>query len=432
MSIQTRHIGPGLFILLVSLVGGWTVGDEPSAGTFHRAAILQRFDADQNGELSASERGALRAAYGAIDVPLLPSPPLEYTRLQLPQHFEEAHLRELDNTPADNPTTNQGAALGRVLFYDRQLSRNQTIACASCHKREAGFSDPKQFSVGFAGGHTKRNSMNIANLRYTNLKGRVPGFFWDERAATLEDQVLMPIQDAVEMGMKLGELEEKLRTLPYYPPLFQAAFGSSDVTRGGISKALAQFLRAMTSTTSRFDQLAAEATDLFEDFAGLTAQENEGKRLFMEGVGGIAEFACAMCHVPPTFNMPAAMNIGLTMNYKDPGLGALGRPSNDPFTPSNDGKFRAPSLRNITLTAPYMHAGQFKTLEEVVKHYSAGVRPHRNLGLAFEPPSDGAETSGFRFTSDEIPALVAFLKTLTDTKFLQDERFADPFVREEK
>ena len=399
---------------------------------FRQAALVERFDADRDGTLSQGEFAAMRSAFGGIDIPMLPSQLLNYTRHQWPGHFEEAHLRELDNTPPANPLTDQGAELGRVLFYDRHLSRNNSIACASCHLQDAGFSDPERFSRGFAGGHTKRNSMSIANLRYTNLKGRVPGFFWDERAATLEDQVLMPIQDSVEMGMELGDLEKKLQAVPYYPPLFQATFGSSDVTRDRISRALAQFLRAMTSTSSRFDRAAENAKDLFEDFAGLTVQENHGKRLFVEGVGGIAEFACAMCHVPPTFNMAASMNIGLDMQYKDSGLGALKRSSNDPFTPSNDGKFRAPSLRNAALTAPYMHNGRFKTLEEVVKHYSEGVHPHKNLGLAFQPPAEGTSTSGFHLTAEESAALVAFLKTLTDEDFLHDERFSDPFVRKKQ
>jgi cytochrome c peroxidase len=366
---------------------------------------------------------------GRADVPALPDEPFDYASVTMPTYIRRAEIAEADNTPADNPITNHGATLGRVLFYDRQLSRNNSTACASCHDRQAGFSDPRRFSQGFAGGHTKRNSMGLANLRFTNLQNRRPGFFWDERAATLEAQVLMPIQDEVEMGMKLDELERKLAGLPYYPPLFKAAFGTSDVSRDRIAKALAQFLRAMVSFNSKFDQGAAAASDLSADFENFSGLENQGKSLFVKGPGGTAEFACVMCHVPPTFNMPASANIGLDLVYKDKGLGALGRPSNDDFTPTNDGKFKASSLRNIALTAPYMHDGRFQTLERVVEHYSTGVHPHKNLGLAFEIRPGDRPTSGFHFSKEESAALVAFLKTLTDRSIISDPRFSDPFVR---
>ena len=205
----------------------------------------------------------------------------------------------------------------------------------------------------------------------------------------------------------------------------------------------------MVSLDSRYDRAAARKDD---DIA-LTRLEQQGETLFVEGVGGIAEFACAMCHVPPTFNMPKAQNIGLdltgiksTRKTKaakdrknatggkplDRGLGELGRPSNDPFTPSNDGKFKAPSLRNVALTAPYMHDGRFKTLEQVIAHYSGKVRPHPNLGLAFEDNSSDKRESGFQFNKTQQQALVAFLKTLTDKSFVADAKFSDPFIRSRK
>jgi cytochrome c peroxidase len=272
--------------------------------------------------------------------------------------------------------------------------------------------------------------MGLANLRYTNLKGAQPGFFWDERAATLEAQVLMPIQDRIEMGMELGELEAKLQKLPYYPPFFAAAFGSPEVTSDRIAKAVAQFLRSMVALNAKFDRAADAAGGNYSAaFERFTEQENLGKSLFIDGIGGVAEMGCAHCHIPPTFGMPTAFNNGLDLKSKDQGLGALGRPSNDPFTPSNDGKFKAPSLRNIALTAPYMHDGRFKTLDEVVEHYSRGVHPHENLGLAFgEQPGKGA-TWGFQLTGEQKAALVAFMKTLTDESLISDAKFSDPFVR---
>jgi cytochrome c peroxidase len=393
--------------------------------TFHRQTLLKRFDSNQDQRLNDRERRALRRAFGGIDVPMLSSTLFSYMAVRLPSYLKEGQLDELDNTPADNPISDHGATLGRVLFYDRQLSRNNTVACGSCHLQRTGFADPRRVSEGFAGGQTTRNAMSLANLRYSNILGHRPGFFWDERAATLEAQVLMPIQDKLEMGMTLPGLEERLSAIPYYPPLFAAAFGSSQVTSDRVAKSVAQFMRSMVSMNSKFDRASATREDFSE-------QEKLGRSLFLNGADGIAEHGCAHCHVPPTFGMMKSLNNGLDMKYLDAGLGALDRPSNDPFTPSNDGKFKAPSIRNIELSAPYMHDGRFKTLEAVVEHYSSGVHPHLNLGLAFEQQQGDTPTVGFRFTDKQKSALVAFLKTLTDRQFVTDRRFSDPFVRLKK
>ena len=366
------------------------------------------------------------------DPPVLPETPLDYTTLHLPRHVNRAALEETDNTPADNPITNAGATLGRVLFYDKQLSANGTISCASCHLQHAGFADPRRLSVGFDGGQTGRNATNIANLRFSNIQDHVPGFVWDERAATLEDQALMPIQDKVEMGMTLQKLEPRVAGLAYYASLFEAAFGSPVVTSDRIAKALAQFMRAMVSMDSAFDRAADESEDYSVPFAAFTEQENLGKSLFIDGLGGIAEHGCAHCHVPPTFSMTKAQNNGLAMQYKDAGLGALKRPTNDPFTPSNDGKFKAPSLRNVELSAPYMHDGRFATLQQVIDHYSDAVHLHVNLTLAFPGQESASSPSGLKFTAEQKAALVAFLKTLTDQKFVTDPRFSDPFARDRR
>ncbi|MEO8498020.1 MAG: cytochrome c peroxidase [Planctomycetota bacterium] len=383
-------------------------------------------------QYASSDEPVARASSVRLDVPSLPAVPYRYAVSKMPSYLSASDLQSMDNTPADNPITDAGAALGRVLFYDRRLSKTDTIACASCHRQDKAFADPRQFSRGFEYGYTNRNAMSLANLRYTVLRGRQPGFFWDERAATLEAQVLMPIQDKVEMGMELAELEIKLQHLSYYPPLFETAFGSSKITRDGIAKAVAQFMRSMVSFDSRFDRAAvATGTDDYSvDFEGFTPAENLGKSLFINGVDGVGEIGCAHCHIPPTFNMPKSFNTGLDLYYVDQGLGSRDVPPNDPFTPSNDGKFKAPSLRNVALTAPYMHDGRFKTLERVIEHYSDGVHPHVNLELAFEEQAiDPPGTSGFRLTPAQKSALVAFLKTLTDEAFIADPRFSDPFVR---
>lgn len=418
------------FLLLgAGLARGDTTPDE--LADFRRGALLSQFDADNDGELNAEERGKLRKAFGGIDVPMLPKTFDRYTSLTIPKYVDAATIGRLDNLPADNPLTDAGATLGRVLFYDTQLSKNNTVSCASCHRQEHAFSDPGQFSVGFEGEVTSRNAMSLANLRFTNIRGSRPGFFWDERAATLEEQVLMPIQDKLEMGMDLPQLEARLQRLPYYPPLFKAAFGSSEITSHRIAKALAQFVRSMVSFDSKFDRAAQSAGDLYaEDFPDFTNAENLGKSLFINGIDDIAEFGCAHCHLLPTFGMTAASNNGLDLHYRDNGLGAREVPNNDPFTPSNDGKFKASPLRNVALTAPYMHDGRFLSLKEVIDHYSDRVQPHPNLGLAFmEEDRNEVNTSGFRYTAEQKAALIAFLKTLTDDNFISDPRFSDPFVR---
>ena len=181
---------------------------------FRRSTLLRQFDRNQDGKLDEKEKRALRESFDGIDVPMLPDKLIGDTTIALPAHVNRVEFDRADNTPKDNPTTDAGVTLGRVLFYDTNLSRNNTISCASCHLQRAGFSDPKTFSVGFAGGHTTRNAMGLSNLRYSNVDGGRPGFFWDERAATLEAQVLMPIQDPVEMGMNLHDLEAQLPLLP--------------------------------------------------------------------------------------------------------------------------------------------------------------------------------------------------------------------------
>ena len=405
------------------------VASAADLSAFHRKALLARFDGDRNGKLDEAEKRALRSAFGNIDVPMLPGLMFDYESVRLPAHLNSDEFRLADNTPSGNSITNAGAALGRVLFYDKQLSRNNSTACASCHLQRAGFADPRRFSAGFDGGLTGRNAMGLASLRYTNIRGHRPGFFWDERAATLEAQVLMPIQDKLEMGMTLPQLEGRLAKLPYYSALFDAAFGSPKVTSDRIAKSVAQFMRSMVSMNSKFDRAAPADGGYSAHFKGFSDEENRGKSLFINGIDGIAELGCAHCHIPPTFGMTMAMNNGLALKYKDQGLGALDRPPNDPFTPSNDGKFKAPSLRNIELTDPYMHDGRFKTLKDVVEHYSSGVYSHINVGLAFDEQNPAKKTSGFQFTAGQRTALIAFLTTLTDKQFVTDPRFSDPFVR---
>ncbi len=340
----------------------------------------------------------------------LPTPAFNYAAPVLPASFRVQPILGQDNMPATNLTTDAGATLGRVLFYDKRLSTNQTVSCSSCHQREFGFSDPRRFSVGFAGGLTGRNSMGLSNARWYQRRH----FFWDERANTLEDQVLMPIQNAVEMGLTLEALTNRLAAEPYYTNLFTRAFGTPAVTPDRISLALAQFVRSIVSTRSKYD------LGVTNNFANFTAQERQGRQIFLGQAGNAT---CAACHGTDNFVPgPAINNNGLEFPFVDPGLGGItGRPQ-------DNGLFKVPSLRNIGLTAPYMHDGRFATLEEVVEFYNSGVVDNPNLSPPLRnPPGQPPGARRLNLTTAQKAALVAFLHTLTDTSVATDEKFSDPF-----
>ena len=343
----------------------------------------------------------------------LPGDFYNYANPDLPNHFTTGQVAQIDNTPGNNPITNAGATLGRVLFYDVSLSANNTKSCASCHIQANGFSDPQRLSEGFEGGSTGRNSMGLANARYYD-NGR---FFWDERANSLEDQVLMPIQDPVEMGLTLDELVTKIQALDYYEPLFSDAFGDGTVSSNRISRALAQFVRSMVSYESRFDQgLTAVNGDEDDDFPNFTEIENRGKDLFFSG-----RTQCSNCHETATFSGDRARNNGLDLQLTDLGVGGV--TGND----NMNGEFKVNSLRNIAVTSPYMHDGRFETLLEVVQFYNSGIRNSPNLDNRLRVR--GGAVRQMNLSNDEIDALVAFMNTLTDQNFLTDEKFSDPFVR---
>jgi cytochrome c peroxidase len=336
----------------------------------------------------------------------LPETPYRYADIDLPAHFRTPAAMRFDNTPANNPVTDAGATLGRVLFYDTRLSANNTIACASCHLQKNAFVDPNRLSKGFEGKETDRHAPTVVNLRFYP-RGR---FFWDERARTLEEQVLMPIQSKIELGQELPKLVEILSKDAKYRELFGQAFGDSDVTQGRVARALAQFLRSMVSYQSKYDEGIVKAGSVREDFANFTAQENRGKDLFLRN--------CATCHLrgqSAHFFMNRPLNNGLdaTIRGSDGGVGDI------TLVSGQIGLFKSPSLRNVELTGPYMHDGRLKTLEAVIDHYSKEIKQHPNL--------DGRLRRRFNFDDAQKAALVAFLKTLTDRKFITDPKFSDPF-----
>ena len=313
--------------------------------------------------------------------------------------------------------TNAGARLGRVLFYDKKLSQNNTISCASCHKQEFAFSDNTALSSGFNGEKTGRNSMTIVNAISSK------GFFWDDRTKKLEDMVLQPVRHQVEMGLESSTfLIEKLNATSYYPQLFNEAFGSPTITKEAVGKALAQFIYAMFTVNTRADQSQVLFGGWNSNSPILTTDEKRGAFLF-QNVG------CAECHSGQNlrgWDDSGFENIGLDSVYADKGMGAISG------NPAWDGVFKIPSLRNIELTAPYMHDGRFSTLEQVVEHYNSGVKYSPTLSyflrkidpVTYQPLPEALRLN---LTENDKRCLVAFLKTLTDYSLVSDKKFSNPF-----
>lgn len=357
---------------------------------------------------TAADSFAIVVYAEAPTAPVLPATRHAYADASapLPAHFTGpgpgGPVVGTDNTPGANVVTDAGATLGRVLFHDRVLSINDRVACASCHIQAVGFGDTLRLSVGFEGGTTARHSMGLANARFYR-NGR---FFWDERAATAEAQVLQPIQDMTEMGMTLPKLVTKVAATPYYPPLFRAAFGSDEVTSDRIARALAQYVRSIVSAGSRFDS-AFPAAGGPPDFARVfTAQELEGLQLFNGPAG------CALCHATNAQVGVAPQNNGLDAVITDQGAGS--------------GRFKSPSLRNVALRRHFMHDGRFSSLAQVIEHYDNGVQESLTLDQRLRAP-DGAPRR-LNLTPAQKAALVAFLGTLTDSTLIRAEKFSSPFV----
>lgn len=317
--------------------------------------------------------------------PELPTSHYDYKEVSAAQGtFSPSTLNKIDS---------KIATLGRVLFYDRHLSNNNSTSCGTCHKQNLAFADGERFSEGLHGKQTTRNSMAIANAI---SQGQ---FFWDNRANDLEKQVMMPIENHIEMGVELlSTIPPKLSELSYYPPLFEDAFGDVAITEDRISKALAMFLKSMVSRNSKFDQ----GRDL--GYANFSPKELLGKELF-DG-----KALCSSCHGNSILGGWGTANIGLDLVYEDNG--------------AFNGNFKIPSLMNIELTSPYMHDGRFNSLEEVVDHYNEGIKNHPNLAWQFRS-FGGARKLGL--TDLEKSALISFLRTLTDEQFISDVKYSDPF-----
>jgi len=339
---------------------------------------------------------------------------VDYAAPALPAYFDRT-VAALDNSPASDAIDNRVATLGRVLFYDLRLSTNDKASCAACHQQAVGFTDSMRFSNGISNAApTDFHAMRLGNFRYW----RPGSAFWDRRAASLEAQTSIPLHNLAEMGWGgaaggFDALIRKMNATRYYPDLFAWAFGSRTITETRIQRALAQFVRAMVSHSSKWDAgyarvFSPTAPDraLDADLPNFTAQENRGRHLFMTAVrrGGAG---CSSCHLPPTFALAA--------DARSNGLDA-----------AETRLFKAPSLRSVGLTGPYMHDGRFATLAEVVDFYDHGIQG----GPALD---DRLKSAGrpqrLHLDAADRAALVAFLRTLDDRALTTDPRFGNPFRR---
>lgn len=353
-------------------------------------------------------------------VPVLPTTPFDYS-IDFPDYIVGARDGAIDPLDLDrwsehNPITNAGATLGRVLFYDVNLSRNLSLSCASCHLQSNSFADRTRRSIG-SQGSTRRNSMALANIALSP-SGR---FFADERAVGLEQQALEPFSDPIELNLAPEAVVARIESLDYYEPLFIAAFGDDDVSLDLVASAMAQFMRSMVSVTAPYDAARADVSDPVSDFPSFTSQQNEGKRIFLTSVasgGG----GCAGCHTGEAFLSPV---VGEGNNGLDAGPTADRGVFEITGEPFHQESFRVPSLRNIAVTGPYMHDGRFRSLDDVIDHYSGDIMDHPNLSERLR--DEEGRPLRLSFTNDQKAALIAFLQTLTDRLFLEDERFSDPF-----
>ncbi|MCB0705902.1 MAG: cytochrome C peroxidase [Saprospiraceae bacterium] len=316
--------------------------------------------------------------------------------------------------PSDNPLTVDGVALGRYLFYDPILSLDSTISCASCHLPAAAFADTVALSKGVGGTLGVRNAMSLANVGYYQN-----GLFWDGRVATLEEQSLHPVQDPLEMREDWNKVEEKLQQHPEYQKRFRAAFGienSLDIDRYLAAKALAQFERTLISGTSKYDFANFDWGTQQQFF---TSSELRGRNFFFSEPDDPNDPhpGCTHCHTSLLLTTNEYLNNGLDEAPELTGFSDLGR-GGVTLSVFDNGRFRVPTLRNITRTAPYMHDGRFESLEDVLDHYSSG---------GHYAPNVDANIQAFVLTEEQKTDLLAFLQTLTDQSFIENPAFLNPF-----
>ena len=360
---------------------------------------------------------------GSSDPPVPPPTPLDLD-LDIESNPDRQYIWYPMPIPPENPTTVEGVALGRRLFFDPILSSDDQVSCATCHDPAFAFSGgPVRFSTGVGGQVGEFNSPALINLGWTSADpyrlefgGRFLSLFWDGHAESLEDQAREPVASPLEMNLPWPEAEAKVQADPVYPGLFRAAFGDASVTQDRIIKALAQFQRTLRSYNSKWDRLVQGRLEEDEVWTG---PEALGFILFTGERGD-----CFHCHGTDLalFVSTSQSGSGLFFNNgldSSPAPGLMAVTGN----PDHEGKFRVPTLRNIEYTAPYMHDGRFATLDEVLQHYSHGIATD---SPELEPHFIARAEAG-PFTAEEMEALKAFLLMLSDPGFLVNPDFQSPF-----
>ena len=360
----------------------------------------------------------ISAAFGnTIELDNLPN----YVNQTVPNYITK-------NNSLGNSISNEIATLGRVLFYDVNLSVDNTVSCATCHQQSHGFSDTEVASNG-VNGQTVRHSMRLINVQFSDEVK----FFWDERAETLEAQTTMPIKDHGEMGfsgengdLSFEDLLEKLNGIGYYNELFTFAFGNSNITEDRIQQALSQFVRSIQSFDTKYDEGRAQAGNDGIPFSNFTMQENQGKNLFLappqfdgngSRIGG--GIGCAGCHTPPEFSIePNTLNNGI--------IGIIGSTSDIDINNT-----KAPTLRELfsvdgSLNGPFMHTGAFVNLQQVMTHYDNIIVPHGNTNIDPKLLPQG-NPQQLNLTTEEINSVIAFLRTLSGTDVYTNTKWSNPF-----
>lgn len=315
--------------------------------------------------------------------------------------------------PIDNPTTEEGVALGRLLFFDKRLSEGETQSCGSCHLPSASFSDTAQYSIGVDFLEGDRNAMPIINAGWmTN------GLFWDGRANSLESQAFAPVVNPVEMHETWPDAVAKLQADPEYPAMFELVFGTSKIDSVNVAKAIAQFERTIISGNAPFDKYLQAG--MANGSSGWSADKEllmwQGFTLFMDEQKG----DCFHCHgdqFNPLWTDNLYHNNGLDASFSDLGLGAV------TGNPSDHGKFKTPTLRNLAFTAPYMHDGRFQTIEECIQHYAFGLQDSPTVDPLMKNVSQG----GNQLNPQEQNALKWFLLSLSDSSFVDNPAYQDPW-----
>jgi cytochrome c peroxidase len=326
--------------------------------------------------------------------------------LEIPSHFPSMII------PENNPMTKEGVSLGRMLFYEERLSGDNSMSCATCHAPENSFTDPNQFSTGIDGIAGTRNSMALINLGWQKF------FFWDGRAKSLEEQILEPIPNPLEMHQKWKDAVSKLQQDVEYRNMFYKAFGEEGIDSVKVSKAIAQFIRTMISGASKYDVMYKFENSLPLNsvdqsiLSSISPEDWAGYDLFKSLNGA----DCLHCHSGILMHINKFSNNGLDATFTDQGRGAI------TGSPNDMGRFKIPTLRNIALTAPYMHDGRFGTLDEVIEHYSSEVVSSPTIDPLMEHLSSG----GVQLDGQEKDLLKKFLMTLTDYSFINNPEFQDP------